>query len=249
MVELYVQMQKERQSLLLASPAPYPEFINRDRYHAASIPAVWQTQGHLTSVANVVNSFWKHLHDVAAWANVFKTATDADKFNAVIEFVGPIADHCLGAPYSLKQMLIVSTCKISHQTRRFSEKSSFSEKSLKRDEALNFKQAEKLASGFAGWPALRDALAQLDDDQYKTETNNYRRRLNHGFRPSIEYGNFLFVERTSSPDDRGSVYNFGSAPPLQLEKLVPALSRQYDAALRSYDRYFDLIKEQHQRWP
>jgi hypothetical protein len=93
MVELYVQMQKERNSLLLAPPATYPDFINRDRYDAASIPAVWLAQGHLTAVANAVNSFWRSLHNVAAWEIVFKTATEEDKFNALIEFLAPVADH------------------------------------------------------------------------------------------------------------------------------------------------------------
>lgn len=243
LLELYAQFLKRREAVSIGQPAEYAEFAGP--YDGASFAVGWLSEGEVPAVTNKVNAFWRHLGGLIAWNEIYQSLDEDDKFNVVIEFITPTADHCLSMPYSIKQMLIKSICHISHQTNRFCGPN-FSEEALKKDRNLNFHEAEKLAGAYAAWSRLRDALLELDDGQYRKESNDYRNELNHGFATNIEYGHFLTIKRV---DGNPSAYNFMSVPPLQLGNVISSLARQYNAALLCHDRYIDLIREQHAHWP
>jgi hypothetical protein len=243
--DLYGRFLEEREFILVAETAKYADFLEQGSYHAFSIPVTWLARGEVFGVADKVNEFWRHLGGLVAWNNIYKSIADDDKFNALVEFISPTADHCLGLPYSIKQMLIKSICHLSHQTNRFCDPN-FSEDALKPDKQLKFHEIKKLAGRYVAWPQLRDALSQLDDARYRAESNDYRNRLNHGFAPGIEYGYLLTIQRV---DDKPSSYNIMSVPPLELGSIIPSLIRQYKSVLQCYDRYIDLTKEQQHHWP
>jgi len=116
--------------------------------------------------------------------------------------------------------------------------------SLKRDRQLDFKEAKKLASRFDSWPALCDALARLNDEQFVLTTDDYRSRLNHGFRRCVEFGHTMNFDR----DIDSPSYTLCEASPLRISDLIPLLANQYQATLNCYYMYIELIKEQQKKW-
>lgn len=248
LVELYKRFQKARRLLPIIAPtAQYDDFINRGKYQGECLAVALLSQEHILAIANSVNRFWDYVHRMAAWGEVFRSASEEEKFAAFFEFLSPIADQCLAAPYAIKQKMIKSVCQISHQSMRFT-KSDFREDALGKDKDLNFKDAEKMASNFSAWPTLCGALSKLNDRTFEIDSDDYRARLNHGFPRHIEFGQPMTVERERKSSTE-TVYALKMLPPLRIDNLVPLLSSQYRAALDCYNSYLELIKEQHELWP
>jgi hypothetical protein len=222
----------------------YDDFVDRGIYQGSALRVTMMAREHILSAANAVNRFCYDLHGLTAWAEILDHLPDDEKIPILFEFVQPIADHCLSSPYSTRQMLIKSVCHISHQTHRFLS-ANWSDSSLKRDRWLDIEKAKKLASCFDSWPAFCAALARLNDDQFVLATDDYRSRLNHGFRRRVEFGHTMtFLRNPDSPS-----YNFYDASPLRISDLIPPLDGQYKAAFDGYSRYIELIREQQKIWP
>jgi hypothetical protein len=238
LVEMYTRFLEERDKILLAPTADYPDFLQGGSYNPISIAFLWMP-GQVVGIANRINAFWRQLHSLAAWNTIWPSLNEDDRYNALVEFVRPTADHCLTAPYSIKSMLTTSACRISHQTRLFFEKDF--KKTLKDDSRLDYKEARRLAKGFRNWPALEVAFSKLNDDDYKAKSEDYRNSINHSFAPNIEIGSQFKLTRR--PDSTDVSYNMIIEQPLRLEKLVPLLTNQYRAARDCFERYVDLVRE------
>ena len=216
------------------------------RYNPVSLVAVLMAQNQPLSITHNINRFGNELRSLLAWAKVFETITEAERISALYEFAYPTASQCMSMPYSIKQALIKSVCQISHQTNRFLD-SNWNEKAL--PEKPNFHDARRLASRFEAWTALSTALEALDDKAFRLASDDYRNQANHGFPPRIEYGYTPVIRRDAPSSVPGSFYQLYDLPPFRLNDLIPLLEPQYDAAIRCYDRYVNLIKEQHSVWP
>lgn len=243
LIELYSEFQRIRQLVPFLPIADYHNFFD-GKYQAFSMPAVWLAEGQVMSAGNAVNRFGDYVMRLIAWNQVLRSASEDDKIDAMIEFMSPLADHCLGAPYSIKQMLIKSVCKLSYSTRAFHERG-FKGK-LPRN-GFNFPDAQRLAGVYSTWNGLSTAFAELDTADYRKQSGDYRNQLNHGFPRDIEHGHLLDVEIESNP--AGHVgFIMKDLPPLRLEALIPLLSDQHAAAHQCYNRYVDLVKEQRTFW-
>jgi len=241
---LYTTFQGERRSLgELYRQARYDDFVDRGRYQGSAMPVALMAGEHIVAATNAINRFNYDLHSIAAWRKAFDTITEGEKMQALFEFVFSIASNSLSAPYSIKQLLIRSIYEISHQTNRFHD-ANWKEGSLKKQ--TNFDDAQRVAKRFFSWTALCSALSLLNDENFNTASDNYRNRLNHGFPPRIEVGHVLTVQRDPCA---ASSYEIRHAPPLLIADLVPLLAAQYGAALKCFDAYIELIKEQYKLWP
>jgi hypothetical protein len=243
LVEMYTRLLEERYKIMLAPTADYPDFLRHGN------PFFWALHDEVFGIANRINEFWRQLHSLAAWSTILPSLNEGDRYNALVEFVRPTADHCLTAPYSIKSMLTTSVCRISHQTRLFFE-TNFKE-TLKEERWLNYNEAKRLANGFRDWPALEAAFSKLNAEDYEKDSAHYRNSVNHSFAPNIEIGlQFKLQRRPESDESRKNVsYQMIFAQPLSLDKLVPLLTDQYRAARDCFERYVDLVREQHALWP
>src|SRR5215208_6716151 len=118
LVEMYAQFVEVRADIKLPPPADYPEFLK----HGGSNLFLWAVHDEVYGIANRINEFWRQLHSSAAWNIIWRSLNKVDQYNALVEFVWLPADHCLTAPYSIKQTLVTSMCRISHQTRMHFDK-------------------------------------------------------------------------------------------------------------------------------
>jgi hypothetical protein len=182
------------------------------------------------------------MRSLTAWNKVFEAVAEKERIATLYEFIYPIASQCLTMPYSIKQMFINSICQLSHQTNWFHD-IDWNENAL--PEKPNFPHAERLAGRFDSWPALRSALAMLDDPSFRTASDNYRNEANHGFPRRIEIGYTTVIRR----DPRAASYGVYDAPPLLVNDLMPILVAQHRAASQCHDAYLELVREQHRLWP
>jgi DUF2934 family protein len=162
LLELYRKFQGARRSLSDLFPGIRHDdgFLDRRSYNGpAAMLVVLMVQGHTLTAANTINRFAYDLRSLTAWNKVFESASEAERMQALYEFLSPIASHCLSMPYAIKQMFIKSICQISHQTNRFHDKN-WDEKAL--PEKPNFPDARRLSGRFLSWPALSAALSLLD---------------------------------------------------------------------------------------
>jgi hypothetical protein len=245
LLHLYREFQRARQSLSDLYPAIRHDdsFLDRRRYDGpAAMLVVIMAQAHILTATNTINRFSYDLRSLTAWDKVFESVSEAERMQALYEFLSPIASHCLSMPYAVKQMSIKSICQISHQTNRFHD-GNWDEKAL--PGKPNFPDAIKLAGHFRSWPALCGALSLVDDTTFRDASDDYRNEFNHGFPRRIELGYTTIIRR----DAKSSSYELHDAPPLLVRDLIPLLAAQHKAASDCHDAYIELIKEQHKLWP
>jgi hypothetical protein len=249
LLRLYTKFQGTRRAIgQLYAPVPFDDFISRGRYQGiAALPASVLAQEHILHATNTLNRYGYDLQNLEAWCNVFETITEDEKMIALFEFVFHIASDSLSAPYAIKQLLVKSIYEITYYTSRVFD-STWTSSTFKPQ--ARFDDARKLAQGLASWPALRAALSELNDAQFITASDSYRHRLNHGFPRRIELGHTMVVENTTVPGQTASGLSLSikQEAPLMIEGLLPILSTQYEAAVRAYRAYIDLVKEHEQTW-
>jgi hypothetical protein len=243
--DLYRLFQEARRSLGDLYPAIRhdDDFLDRCRYDGpAAMLVVLMAREHILTATNTMNRFSYDILSLTAWNKVFASATEAERMQALYEFLSPTASYCLSMPYTIKQMFIKSICEISHQTNRFND-NNWDERAL--PPKPNFPDAGKLASRFNSWPVLCAALSLLDDRTFRDASDDYRNEFNHGFPRRIELGYTTIIRRNA----KFSSYELRDAPPLLMNDLIPLLTVQHKAASDCHHAYLELIKEQHTLWP
>jgi hypothetical protein len=282
--ELYTKFQEHRRTLgVIYSNVPYHNFGDNGRFSGVGFLAATMASEHIITVTNTVNRFCFDLHALIYWSKLLESVSEDEKLMALIEFLIQVSNQCLAAPYLIKQTLIKSICKVSHQTNRLCVESQ-TENSLKPDKDLDFKQAAKLAKHFKSWQGMHDAFSLLNDEGFVTASDDYRNRFNHGFPRRIEHGHSMIIERvenapqldisnlirtleSSSNELRPEIsnmiatlkiieenhrnlssYKIVDAPPIYIANLIPALEKQYKAAVNCHAAYVDLIREQYAIW-
>jgi hypothetical protein len=153
--DLYRLLQEARRSLGDLYPAIRHDdgFLDRCRYDGpAAMLVVLMAREHILTATNTMNRFSYDILSLTAWNKVFASATEAERMQALYEFLSPTASHCLSMPYAIKQMFIKSICQISHQTNRFND-NNWDERALPR--MPKFSDAGKLESRFNSWCCVR----------------------------------------------------------------------------------------------
>jgi hypothetical protein len=238
---LYARCQAERGGLCASySQVSYDDFINRRRYDGTALLVILVTQDHMFAITNSMGRFLHHLSTLAGWSKLFASFSEAEKIQALFEFIDPLISALLSNPYSIKGQFVTSIYQISSHTSRLCSGSK---------EALRprptFKDAEKAAKGFSTWPTLSAALSDLNSQNFQDASDNYRNRQHHGFPRGIELGERLIIEPTKADQ---TVHAIRAEPPLQLSTLLPLIEDQYRAAVLVYNEYTGLIKEQERSW-
>lgn len=123
------------------------------------------------------------------------------------------------------------------------------------------KQLKRLGQYWSGYPAFRQALGMLDSKAYRSATADFRNRASHGIPPRFRVGLTNLVVRSLVPSTKlvpqkdGSYilvedpsklvvsYAFGGLEPLHVRKLLQSNLQQYEAAVRVFQFYEQLLLE------
>lgn len=192
----------------------------------------------LRDSANFVNEFAVNFVTLRAWQTMLPRLPDQERFEAVLEFVHPVAYFCLGVPYALKGRLHRSIAAVSHLANEYVQGDWEYIADLGKS---RYETARLHASGWKGWPLLRSRLGRLDNRPFRQAVDGFRNEFHHGSPRLVEFGVKPFTLRTSP----GGGFALGVEPALPLETVVSALEPQCAAAAWAYDAYVDLVREQY----
>jgi hypothetical protein len=240
LLSLYAKFQEQRRSLgTLCPQAFYYDFIDRGRYDGSAMLAIPAAQDHMSEIANSINRLHYDIHSVMAWERTLASLPEEDQWQALFEFVFPLASFSLSSPYSIKQKFIMSVYEVSYHTNRFADLQ-FREKFNDRP---RYQDAERMAQKFSSWTALSTKLEALSDKEFSQVSSDYRNRFHHGFPPTIVVGYRTMLRPMSS----GS-FSIETAPPLSIAHVTSMVFEQCETALDAYEAYVELIREQEKFW-
>src|SRR5712672_696582 len=89
LVEMYTRLLEKRDKIILAPTADYPDFLQHGNSNPGTTPFFWKVPKEVFAIANRLNEFWRHIHSLAAWNTILPSLNEADRYNALVEFVRP----------------------------------------------------------------------------------------------------------------------------------------------------------------
>lgn len=247
----------------------------------------WRLPGHdihllgpnFNELINAVNAWNHRLRSWSAWNRVLTSIGDeTDRWDVRSEFVEPLVFFCLHQPASTRDRLIRFATQVVHVGnmrlipgcrdelredarvfKRLQQNHKFPHAVfLKRNEAeaqFREKSGEWLAA-----EALLAGVLQLDAEDYRDATGDWRNRAAHGIPQHFEFGEVERVTREvefarTKVDVAGGVefkedrtrksvsYVFGGYDALKLDDLLKANQSQFEVAMRAVGACEKLLRE------
>jgi len=199
------------------------------------------TEEYSSELANEINSFRTYIQNLSAWSCILKDCTDKEKISILNEFVEPMAICALNHPYSVRSRFIYAVSHISHQANK--SKIDNWKDDIKADTSINFKEMEKMGVHWESFTHFKEALSDVNNENYTEKLLNYRNKFNHRFPPLIELGLSGFITRSKAEDGKVS-YGFGYTNPILISDAIPMLIEQHAAMAKSFDAFKTLVSEQ-----
>ncbi len=238
---------------------------------------------NLNELINAINAWNHRLRSWSAWNRVLTSISDeADRWDVRSEFVEPLVFFCLHQPTGTRDRLIRFATQVVHvgnlrviagyrdvlaeDAKVFKRLQQNHKKPhavfLRRKEAeaqFRDKSSEWREAG-----ALMALVQQLDADDYRDATGDWRNRAAHGISQHFEFGEVERVTRwvgfaETKVEVRGGVefkedrtrksvsYVFGGCDALKLDEVLGSNQTQLDLALRAMDACGALLREVGQR--
>lgn len=247
----------------------------------------WRLPGHdihllganFNELINAVNAWNHRLRSWSAWNRVLTSIIDeTDRWDVRSEYVEPLAFFCLHQPASTRDRVIRFATQVVHVGnmrlipgcrdelredarvfKRLQQNHKFPHAVfLRRDEAeaqFREKSGEWMAA-----EALLAGVLQLDAEDYRDATGDWRNRAAHGIPQHFEFGEVERVTREvkfarAKVDVAGGVelkedrtrksvsYVFGGYDALNLDDVLKANQSQFEVAMRAVCACENLLRE------
>jgi hypothetical protein len=114
------------------------------------------------------------------------------------------------------------------------------------DDRINFKLLDKVGLNWACFQNFKDNIGLLHNKEFQDNTSNFRHQLQHRFRSHFDFGLTPYIDRIKTKN--GITYAFKIIPPLDLKTLIPALYRQHQVAVKTFQAYWQLFDELRSEW-
>ena len=190
------------------------------------------------------NRFLLNVAHAEAWVEIAQKHGDSERMGLLWEYADPHLELSVGRPYSLKNHFVFATVHLLHQSNKLTNAGWKDD--LPADDRIDFKLLDKVGSNWKCFPMFKAKVEQLNTEQFKNATRNFRHRLQHRFRAHFDFGLTPFFERTET--DSGVAYTYKVIPPLDLEKLIPDLYEQHQMAIEVFQAYWKLVNELCAEW-
>ena len=233
---------------------------------------------NFNEMINAINAWNHRLRSWSAWNRVLASIGDEkDRWDVRSEFVEPLVFFCLHQPASARDRLTRFATQVVHVGNRhvipdYPDELQEDAKVFKRLQQnhryphlvfLNRKEAEMQLSKKSGEWAAADVILthvqELDDDNYRAATGDWRNRAAHGIPQHFEFGviepvrrNVAFakikidvpggVEFREDRTRKAVAYGFGGYSALNLDDLLKANQSQLDVALRALQACEELLR-------
>lgn len=220
---------------------PYNWTALPDQLEVNWISYGWMLDEFAVGLANAINELTFHERSLRAWSAVIEALPEAKRYAVAHEFVNAPATIAVNLPYVIRERFTFATAHLCHQANQI--KLSPWKDEFPLDSKITPKTVEKFGKHWTSYAPLKDALDQINADDYQTQTAHFRNIYTHRFQPRFVFGMSATVTRTPG-NAGGATYSFGGAPPLQLAPVAEQLAIQRDRCYAAFEAFQILVHEQ-----
>lgn len=222
----------------------------------------WGAASEVRECINLLNAWAVRLHQWRIWNATIKHYDSVDdQWSVLSHFVEPVAFYCMLQPSAMADRFTLTAETLLHQANRRvspSEPDRLDQDKLAQGKTLRRsdrrKQLNRLGAPWKSFAAFKTALAQLDGQDYRAATRNYRDLAAHSFAPRMMLGHVSRAIRSMQPwtdlveqpdgtfvqaehpTKRAVSYAMHDAPPLDLDELHRVNDVQYRHASEAMAR-------------
>lgn len=227
-------------------------------------------QDELREVTNRLHEWRDMLRRWHAWNKVVSTKEDTPAWDLRREFMEPLMHTCLMMPSAVRDLLTFVGTNTLHQVRLHIEPAygdvlegdPSAANPAPRPLTRRKKESRlaRIAAPLNGSAPFIEAIRQIDNEDFRAKTKDYRNLNSHAIGPRIALGQTRMVTRQAipatrmeaQPDGTGRIvvmagryvasYSFGGMDPLDLEVARMASLGQYKASRVCFDHFTALVQ-------
>lgn len=200
----------------------------------------WQERDFTRELVNALNQYALWVERVGLWEEVLRGYSEDEVLELRLEFTALPLDYCLSAPYKFKSRVAFCATQLCY-TKGVAEKL-VSKECVRPDDKIDMSALSSVANHWSSGSKLIAALRDVDAQQYREATANYRNKAQHRHPQRLDYGHTANVERSFLPGDAVS-YSFGEFPPLATSDALPVLVAETDRMRTAFFAYRALVEE------
>lgn len=267
--ESFGEYLKRLDSLPGETPLAYDfDFLANRQWHLLGEMMV---ESDLRELTNLLNRWPHSLLRWDAWNQVLTQYDEETAWLLRYEFLDALAHECLLRPSALRDTFTSVATNTLHQARLSidpayrdhltGDPTSPSDRPKPLNRGAKEKRLHVIAKTWPKGESLLTAIRQIDSQEYKDATFNYRNLVNHTISPRLGVGETRMVTRQVVPAERmeqqadGSFnlvtipdkmcvrYGFGGTLPLDLVAAYQANKRQFWLARTCYGQFLSFLKE------
>ena len=234
-------------------------------------------QDELREATNRIHEWRDMLRRWQAWNIVVATKTETPAWDLRREFMEPLVHTCLIMPSAARDLLTFIGTNALHQIRIHTDAeykdilegdpSAATPEPRPLTRRHKERRLNRLATPLEGSNPFLGSIAQIDNDEFRKITKDYRNLNSHAIGPRIALGQTRMVTRRAIvatrmedqldgtlrlveiPGRYVASYSFGGVEPLDLEVARKACVRQYQAMRVCFDHLTSLIQSHSAKMP
>jgi hypothetical protein len=246
-----------------------------DSVREAEWPMVgaWSVPSLLREAINGVNAWRIRLHDWAIWVALKSEYSESEWWRIQHHFLEPTVFYCMYQPNAFSDKLLEmaefaihhANLAVDRSYKDFLVQDKQKQRKLKqRNRPTKTMRLEQLISMGQRWNKFQyfeQCWRQVDAEDYRRETRNFRNLASHSFAPRLTNGQIMRVTRevrpwenmerqedgtyrlVPDPVKKGISYDFCVLDPLDLKEQQEINSREEERASKALDAYCALLQE------
>lgn len=229
--------------LIASNSVPQPVPLLGYEYSEGKLDFIYSLQesDFTREFVNIFNIYALQIGRLTLWEEVFRSYAPTEILELRLEFTKLPLDYCLSAPYKFKSRIVFGATELCY-TKGLADKL-ISKKDVRAADKINMDALIKVVRHWVSGAELVKALGDVDAENYRKTTGNYRNKSQHRHPPGLDFGLMASVGRSFPPDCIVS-YSFGELPPLATNNVLSVLVAESDRMKTAFLAYRALIEEQ-----
>lgn len=203
----------------------------------------------VNELLNSINHFSVAISDLDAWAKVLNEIdVEEDRFSALFEIITPVAFLTLSFPAAIRGKIVFVVARMIRDTFYLRAHNGEHIGDHELTERRLASVVQKMENGELRVLAerLSEAITEIDGENYRAATNNYRNRANHQITPNLEIGERFAFAPMSGEGIEG--FSFGVERSLKLEQLLGPLVEQHESCRHVCHNFLEVLTAFRSHW-
>jgi hypothetical protein len=213
-----------------------------------NLNAIWIAYGLVLpeaarSLANIINQLYEYSYRLKAWNIVLTDCDEDSRLEYIYEFVDSLAILGLTLPYSIRERFIFSVTQLCHEANKAVLKTEWID-DIPEDRKIKIETMRKYGASWSSFAPLEAAISRLYSPDHQSKTSHFRREYTHRLPTQAVLGYTTFVRRKTDSRNKRKVYEFGHAPPIELNRLSEEILREFKLSLIAFQHFKIMVNEQ-----